>query len=100
MMDREKVIKGLECCAECGKCKSECPYDGKNDSLYGCTTQLAKDALEVLKAQEGMLVESIANGKSHRECSNCHSDITVATMWHTGKYCPDCGCYLKQKIKK
>ena len=52
MDNREKVIKGLECCAECGKCKSECPYDGKNDSIYGCTTQLAKDALELLKAQE------------------------------------------------
>ena len=49
---REKVIKGLECCAECGKCKSECPYDGKENSIYGCTTQLAKDALELLKAQE------------------------------------------------
>lgn len=52
MDKREKVIKGLECCAECGKCKSECPYDGKNDSTYGCTTQLAKDALALLKAQE------------------------------------------------
>ena len=56
MTDREKVIKGLECCAECGKCKSECPYDGKNNSMYGCTTRLAKDALELLKAQEPRLI--------------------------------------------
>lgn len=55
---REKVIKGLECCAECGKCKSECPYDGKNNSMYGCTTRLAKDALELLKTQEPRVMTS------------------------------------------
>ena len=51
----KKVIKGLECCAECGKCKSECPYDGKNNSMYGCTTRLAKDALEILKDYDHIL---------------------------------------------
>lgn len=50
MTDREKVIKGLECCIKrdpddktrCG----ECPYEG------ACLNRLKSDALALLKAQE------------------------------------------------
>lgn len=54
-MDREKVIKGLECCGFMeGKglvnCDN-CPYDGK-----ACFTRLKTDALALLKAQEPRLV--------------------------------------------
>lgn len=50
MINREKVIKGLECCAELsGKC-SECPYN-KGIGVSYCTTMLSKDALTLLKAQ-------------------------------------------------
>ena len=55
MTDREKVIKGLECCAmqnviDLPDCE-HCPY--KDDSGT-CTTQtqLFQDAIELLKAQE------------------------------------------------
>lgn len=56
MIDREKVIKGLECCindkpfyhAHC----AECPYNGLiTDNLGGCT-KLYRDALVLLKEQE------------------------------------------------
>ena len=55
MPDREKVIKGLECCAamsgdECNKC----PYGDEcvdTDLLYGIP-HLASDALALLKEQE------------------------------------------------
>lgn len=50
MTEREKVIKGLECCIKhdsddkmrCG----ECPYEG------ACLNRLKVDALALLKAQE------------------------------------------------
>ena len=47
MMDREKVIKGLECCNEFVTCKANCPY--RND---GCREILSRDAIALLKAQE------------------------------------------------
>lgn len=55
MMDREKVIKGLECCSamsgdECQKC----PYGHEcrdTDLPYGMP-HLAADALDLLKEQE------------------------------------------------
>lgn len=45
-IDREKVIKGLKCCAEsCGG--SICPYF----KYSGCISALMKDALELLQEQ-------------------------------------------------
>lgn len=58
MTEREKVIKGLECCLEDEardlKCWEdgdypECPY---NDRVDGCMGRLNRDALALLKAQE------------------------------------------------
>ena len=58
MADREKVIKGLECCSNTTEWKhladpncEECPYAAGKDT---CTTiiPLMRDALELLKAQE------------------------------------------------
>jgi hypothetical protein len=59
-MDREKVIKGLECCTKkvCiyKDIEKECPYlelcGDYGDAFEDCTTALAKDALALLKAQE------------------------------------------------
>lgn len=58
MIDREKVLKGLKCCAamsgdECRKC----PYVDEcrdTDTPYG-TSHLASDALTLLKDQEERL---------------------------------------------
>ena len=53
MIDRKKVIKGLECCGYSrfmDKCQ-ECPYDGKE-----CFHRLKTDALALLKAQEPRLM--------------------------------------------
>ena len=55
--DREKVIKGLEICSDCGFCESikkfdlRCPY--RNNDGKGCDrSQLLMDALSMLKEQE------------------------------------------------
>ena len=43
-MDREKVIKGLECCTN--SCSNGCPYADIDDDCQG---MLCKDALALLK---------------------------------------------------
>jgi hypothetical protein len=56
MPDREKVIKGLECCIRhgenaevgCGR-KDECPYEQNG---LKCWLDLNRDALAMLKEQE------------------------------------------------
>ena len=53
MADREKVIKGLECCAfskRGDKCE-QCPYFSGCETEYGAFVELAYDALALLKAQ-------------------------------------------------
>ena len=54
MTEREKVIKGLECCIKRNpddkmRC-NECPYEG------ACLNRLKADALVLLKAQEPMVI--------------------------------------------
>lgn len=62
MTDREKVIEGLECCADDkpfyhAHC-DDCPYNGLNpDNLGGCT-KLYRDALELLKEQEPRVIDA------------------------------------------
>lgn len=53
MIDKEKVIKALELEIKypyTWDCKSECPY--YSDTVCDCYTQLATDAIELLKEQE------------------------------------------------
>lgn len=50
MVDREKVIKGLECCRR-GFCFS-CPYNDGIDENVECKQKWADDTLSLLKAQE------------------------------------------------
>lgn len=56
MTDREKVIKGLEHCSNKSLCNDSCPYSSilrdPNFGIDECITQLAHDALELLKEPE------------------------------------------------
>lgn len=62
LIDREKVIKGLEICSEHGSwhglnCEDneaykDCPYRGCET---GCVTTIAKDAITLLKGQEPVI---------------------------------------------
>lgn len=54
MIDREKVIKGLEHCSEDG-CK-ECPYE-QDCTMADGFSELASDALALLKEQEKRINE-------------------------------------------
>lgn len=51
MIDKEKVLKGLECCADrTGKLCKTCPYDFIHNE--NCMGDMARDALELIKEQE------------------------------------------------
>ncbi len=53
MIDREKVIKGLECCSQMsGYVCQKCPYASDCNDLSAGIPHLASDALELLKEQQ------------------------------------------------
>lgn len=54
MPDREKVIKGLECCNSPNR-HVDCPYDGARH-YNSCTYRLLSDALALLREQEPRLM--------------------------------------------
>jgi len=51
MIDRKKVIKGLKCCCDTGMCFHGCPYHNASKKITECTSQLALEALDLLKEQ-------------------------------------------------
>ena len=52
MIDKEKVLMGLECCSMNGNGCRQCPYNKECDEMpdFG-NAQLCSDALELLKSQ-------------------------------------------------
>lgn len=50
MADREKVIKGLECCISEQACKG-CPYN-QSETGHLCSFNCIRDAIALLKEQE------------------------------------------------
>ena len=102
MTDREKVLSGLEHCKQ-GPigCQQECPY--KSD--FGCRSQLAADALELLKGKESEWLEDSDPGQEYGTtwaCRKCMHSIHERNVWNpydSGyKYCPHCGAEMKVKL--
>ena len=84
MIDREKVIKGLECCIITPDiCSDVCPYFGKCDENDYCDEKLFKDALALLKAQAPRLMTlgelTVWDGPFLIEVRPC--DKTVWASW-------------------
>ena len=66
MTDRDKVIKGLECCAAYEYKCNDCPYQddgGAEDDCY--SDELYADALALLKAQNEIIDGLIKVGYPH-----------------------------------
>ena len=91
MPDREKVIKGLECCTFIlGKRKcNECPYQKEN----GCY-QLQDDFHALLKEQEPVepkiQTSHDGNGTWWYVCGMCNTAINP-----NDKFCHECGKKVK-----
>lgn len=102
MIDREKVINGLEYHLKelsVGKTCFECPYCGNNP----CEIQLITDAIVLLKAQEPVKTEPVrfrifrAGGSRYTfwgyVCDGCGYKTSEAhTNW---RFCPECGRKVK-----
>lgn len=94
MTDREKVIKGLECCRDCFEldwdvtCATiDCPYKGERE----CLPKLCSAALDLLKEQEAVPV--IQREVLHLLfwcCGSCGSPLTDGD-----KFCRKCGRAVK-----
>ena len=104
MTDREKVIKGLECCNSLHndsivKCATDCPYwefDAK------CRGFVMRDALALLKAQEPVepkIIDTVNSKLYHNDmfknyyCGNCGEFLHVVNR--KDMFCSQCGQEVK-----
>jgi hypothetical protein len=86
MIDRDKVIKGLEVCRDQDNppgyrftsCVDDCPYYGN-----GCARKLKEDALDMMKEQEA--IKPITEHKLFL-CPVCKN-----TLFREQKFCHECG---------
>ena len=105
MIDREKILKGLECCCSMsGKvCRQECPYSKECAEMPGSgTAHLCSDALGLLKAQQGKieLLQKNSRFSSIVVCRDCAyaydtsmiGDQTLYRCTHDGLYRSWNGC--------
>lgn len=103
MTDREKIIKGLECCHvqrnEVPPLCEDCPYMNQTMGTCDALDELLGDALNLLKAQEP--VEPIVDIDTWK-CGNCghaleHQELLGNNvLFHEQyKYCPECGKAVK-----
>lgn len=102
MVDREKIIKGLECCDDTSretlKCE-ECPYRPDGGRTCGAVKHLHDDALEVLTAFGLVSNEHLStSGMWSGNCPRCGRSIS---RWdgrdEMQTYCPKCGLKLLWK---
>lgn len=97
MIDREKVIKGLEICANRVPGKydcTECPYEINGN---WCEINLTNDAISLLKEQEP--VKPIINEYGEAFCV-CGENVGIIPNSKNlpkirSKYCSECGRRMK-----
>ncbi len=86
LINREKVIKGFECCLiygdGCNKC-TNCPYLPEPD----CIRQNKRDALALLKEQEAVKPKKADNPDESEYCCG----ICGYPLWLDEFYCAHCG---------
>lgn len=114
MIDKEKVLTGLECCCTNGKGCRQCPYNKECDVMpdFG-NAQLCSDALELLKEQpeqkpghwKGFTQsryfgtdddgEPIFRDGVFYVCSECRRKSIIRYP-----YCPKCGAKMDEEVKQ
>ena len=95
MIDREKVIKGLERCKLYNKVNCDkCPYDynGRGNEKNECTAELVSDAIALLKEHEQDIQNLIADlddlRKEHEKLLD--KKIPLITSGQEVIRCKDC----------
>ena len=96
MLDREKIIKGLEMCLI--DYHDHCPDDNESE----CSHKLMNDALKLLEEQEPVqpVFQSIGGVPCRMMCGSCDRVITefdyhADELLKEFKFCPWCGRELK-----
>lgn len=92
MVDKEKVLAGLESCADrTGALCRTCPYDFVHNE--NCMGDMAQDALELLKEQGAVEPEVQIQNEIDRiyRCPKCHK----AFFYMNQRYCDYCGQAVK-----
>ena len=97
MIDREKVIKGLQIEREC--VARDCDRDCRTCDLakeWEWLLSVYDDALELLKEQEPKTVLNRDDGYYCPQCSTIATRIMGVQKLHPGtRYCPYCGQAVK-----
>ena len=89
MVDKEKVLVGLESCADrTGALCRTCPYDFIHNE--NCMGDMAQDALELLKEQEAVepILKRKGKSKMYNDyvCPVCDNEVVYEQC-----YCSECG---------
>ena len=96
MLDREKVIKGLECCMSESRCY-KCPYQTEGECENGTSyySKSIEDAIALLRKQEPV---TWSYDGFDLKCSNCGLHINDELYYIMDKpisFCPACGRKVK-----
>ena len=102
MTDREKVIKGLECCigSDNGDCPIDCPFYDECFSTSGSNpfVPAMRAALQVLKKQKAE-PKTVLMRVDGNYCPHCSSITTramgVQRLIRGTRFCPYCGKPVK-----
>lgn len=111
MVDRSKVLVGLESCADrTGALCRTCPYDFVHNE--NCMGDMARDALELLKEQEPVThaawlcketstaydLYGVKTWAAKYKCSKCGSVHRAIEAHMCYSYCPSCGAKMDEEI--
>ena len=103
MPDREKVLNGLTCCLDDWEPQCEkCPYAATDEERkhvdWDChKADLQKDALELLKGQEPLVIRKGIIEEIYNYIAECPECGMVWAMYHPEKmrFCTGCGKAVK-----
>jgi hypothetical protein len=67
------------------------------NSLYTAvyTLIISAPTVDAEPVRHGNIIETIKDGKYHREFSCCGRDFTQLTMWYMPRFCPNCGAKME-----
>lgn len=91
MIDREKVITGLEHCSNEADCRGCVYWEQMKDRSDGCDCM--REALALLKEQEAKpVIVTNAYGTRFYHCPKCNRDLYA---YIRQRYCSNCGQGVK-----
>lgn len=94
LIDREELYKEI-----CRAYEYEYPTaSGAFDEFVSKTLKniiYNAPTVEEEPVRHGKIIETIKDGKYHREFSCCGRDFTQLTMWYMPRFCPNCGAKME-----